>query len=227
VSRKHVTQTTQADVVIKSKRRCALCFGLNDDLSERPGQIAHLNGDNSENRFDNLVWLCLEHHDKFDSKTSQTKNYTQLEVRSYRDSLYQKFAASSYSEEDIQQVRQYLTKFAKVFEYVFHEYSELAFKIHGGMFDELTDIRDFWHTNTMRSFNTHIREIQDRIANNVVGICSLYEIDKYDMVGSWIKFAGDRFPHQILVDKKSEAKGYVDEIARCWKKLQEIAQGAA
>ena len=226
MSRKHVNQTTQADIVIKSKRRCALCFGLNDDLSERSGQIAHLNGDNSDGRFDNLVWLCLEHHDKFDSKTSQTKNYTPLEVRSYRDNLYQRFAASSYSEEDVRQVRQYLTHFSRVFEYLFHEYEELAFKIHDGMFDDLNGIRDFWHTNTLRSFNPHVREIQDRIANNVVGICSIYGIDKYDMVGNWIKFAGNRFPHQILVDKKSEVRWYVDEINSCWKQLQKVAEGA-
>ncbi|PSF11698.1 hypothetical protein [Marinobacter shengliensis] len=225
MSRKHITQTTQADVVIKSKRRCALCVGLNDDLSEKPGQIAHLNGDNSDSRFENLVWLCLEHHDKFDSKTSQTKNYTSLEIRSYRDKLYQQYSNSNYTVDDVRQVREYLTKYAPVFEYVFHEYEELAFKIYDNMFEELTAIRDFWHTNTLRSFNPAVREIQDRIANSVVGICALYEIDKYDGVGNWIRFAGDRFPQQILVEKRREARMYVDEIANYWKQLQQIAEG--
>lgn len=223
--RKHITQAVQADVVIKSKRRCALCAGLNDDLSEKPGQIAHLNGDNSDGRFENLVWLCLEHHDKFDSKTSQTKNYTALEVRSHRDKLYRQYAEQSYDADDVRQVREYLNKYASVFEYIFHEYQELAFQICGDMLEELAEIRDFWHTNALRSFNPIVCEIQDHIANNVVGICSLYEIDKYDGVGGWIKFAGDRFPHQILVEKRVEAKMYVDEIANYWKQLQKIAEG--
>lgn len=88
MTRKAITPVVQADVVIKSIRRCALCVFIDGNVSERPGQIAHLNGDHSDNRFENLAWLCLEHHDKFDSTTSQTKNYTQLEVRSYRDRLY-------------------------------------------------------------------------------------------------------------------------------------------
>lgn len=65
---------------------------------ERKGQIAHLNGDHADSRFENLVWLCFEHHDDFDSKTSQSKNYTQIEVRDYRYQLYQKYSDSHYSQ---------------------------------------------------------------------------------------------------------------------------------
>lgn len=65
---------------------------------ERKGQIAHLNSDHSDSRFENLVWLCFEHHDNFDSKTSQSKNYTQIEVRDYRDQLYQKYSNPQYSQ---------------------------------------------------------------------------------------------------------------------------------
>jgi hypothetical protein len=56
----------------------------------RPGQICHLSKDPSRTDFDDLVWLCLEHHDRFDSRTSQSKGFTSDEVRTYRNKLYKK-----------------------------------------------------------------------------------------------------------------------------------------
>lgn len=223
MARKPIPKVVQADVIIASRRRCALCVFLNENESERPGQIAHLNGDNSDARFENLVWLCLEHHDKFDSKTSQTKNYTQAEVKSYRDRLYQKYATSEYSHEDVTLVQNYLRHYSKVFTYLFHEYSELAFKIDHNVMESLAEIRDFWHTSNLRSFNPSIHEIQDHIANNVTGILGIYEINMYDLVGCWIKFDNHRYPHEVLVKKKEEAKSFVDAIAEYYKQLEAIA----
>lgn len=54
----------------------------------RKGQIAHLNRRRDDPGFENLVWLCLEHHDEFDSRPSQSKGLTPDEVRQYRDRLY-------------------------------------------------------------------------------------------------------------------------------------------
>jgi len=56
----------------------------------RKGQIAHLNHDRSDSRFENLVFLCLEHHDEDDGQPSQSKGLTLEEVRSYRERLYSK-----------------------------------------------------------------------------------------------------------------------------------------
>mgnify|MGYP002784177554 CR=1 FL=1 len=223
MTRKAISKVTQAGIVIKSKRRCALCVGLDGNTSERLGQIAHLNGDHSDNRFENLVWLCLEHHDKLDSKTSQTKNYTQLEAKNHRDRLYQLYSISEYSQDDIELIRKYLKEYAYVFSYIFQEYNELAFRIDQNVMDSLTEIRVFWHTNTLRSFNSGVREIQDHIANNIVGILSIYDIDMYDLVGNYIKFDNRRFPQAILQRKREEAKGFVDAIANYYKQLEAIA----
>jgi hypothetical protein len=62
-----------------------------DDLETvRRGHIAHLNRDSSDSKFDNLVFLCLVHHDEYDSKPSQSKGFSVSEVREYRDRLYAK-----------------------------------------------------------------------------------------------------------------------------------------
>ncbi|MFH1927162.1 MAG: hypothetical protein ABIK79_03160 [Chloroflexota bacterium] len=87
-SRKKVPGTTKTEVLTRSLRRCCLCFGLEHDTERKKGQIAHLDRDPSNCAFDNLAWLCLDHHDEYDSRTSQSKGLAIREVKSYRDSLY-------------------------------------------------------------------------------------------------------------------------------------------
>jgi hypothetical protein len=78
----------ETQVLSASERKCCICYYTSRNQSPRKGQIAHLNGDASKSEFEDLVWLCLEHHDDFDSTTSQSKGLTPGEVRMYRDRLY-------------------------------------------------------------------------------------------------------------------------------------------
>jgi hypothetical protein len=87
-TRKRTPGPIELRILDKSRRRCALCFQLIGDLSEKRGQIAHLDGDPANVAEDNLAWFCLEHHSLYDSKTSQHKNYTMAEVKSARSRLY-------------------------------------------------------------------------------------------------------------------------------------------
>lgn len=83
---------TETAIVTKSRRRCAICFGLHGDRSKKRGQIAHLDRNRTNNVEDNLAFLCLDHHDEYDSKTSQSKGLTEQEVKVYRGQLYQEAA---------------------------------------------------------------------------------------------------------------------------------------
>ena len=85
--RKAVPQETQVEVLAACRRRCAICFGLNRDTGIKPGQIAHLDRDAANSSLENLAFLCLEHHDQFDSRTSQSKGLTSDEVRRFRQEL--------------------------------------------------------------------------------------------------------------------------------------------
>ncbi len=96
--RKLVPKTIETDVLLASRRRCCLCVFLNHRDEVRKGQIAHLNRDPSDSRFENLVWLCFDHHDEYDGRTSQAKGLTPAEVSEYRDRLYKKYSAK-FSEE--------------------------------------------------------------------------------------------------------------------------------
>lgn len=82
-----IPSATEAQVLLASRRRCAICFGLYRDASLKRGQIAHLDRDRTNHASPNLAFLCFDHHDQFDSSTSQSKNLTVAEVRTFRDEL--------------------------------------------------------------------------------------------------------------------------------------------
>jgi hypothetical protein len=90
-TRRGPSKSIETDVVIASRRRCCLCVFLKDRDEDRPGQIAHLNRDPTDSRFDNLVFLCFEHHEEYDRKPSQSKGLLTAEVRKYRDQLYARY----------------------------------------------------------------------------------------------------------------------------------------
>jgi hypothetical protein len=94
--RKRILPEIETAVLAKSARRCALCFHLNGDLTEKHGQIAHLDDDRTNATEDNLAFMCLTHHSLYDSTTSQHKNYTILEAKAARARLYKLVAEGNY-----------------------------------------------------------------------------------------------------------------------------------
>lgn len=93
--RRPVPRSVEKEILLASRRRCCLCVFLNQRDEVRRGQIAHLSRDPRDSRVENLVWLCLEHHDEYDGRTSQSKGLTPDEVRAYRDKLYARYAAEA------------------------------------------------------------------------------------------------------------------------------------
>lgn len=88
MKRKKVRPEIEEEVLALSRRRCCVCFGLNRDTSIKRGQIAHLDHNSGNSDIENLAYLCLEHHDQYDSRTSQSKNITLFELRRYRQELF-------------------------------------------------------------------------------------------------------------------------------------------
>ena len=87
MARKPIPADVVTAVIVNSRRRCCICFGLDRDTALKAGQIAHLDGKRDNNRIENLAFLCLDHHDDYDSRTSQRKGLTIHEVKKYRDEL--------------------------------------------------------------------------------------------------------------------------------------------
>jgi hypothetical protein len=85
--RKKLATAVVERLLVACRRRCCLCYFIGGDRSVRKGQIAHLNKRADDDRIENLVYLCFDHHDEFDSMTSQSKGLTEGEVRTWRDRL--------------------------------------------------------------------------------------------------------------------------------------------
>jgi len=88
MKRERISKGMESDVLLKSGRRCCLCYGLYRNFEVKRGQVAHINHDSSNSEIDNLAFLCLEHHDLYDSRTSQSKGFSESELRQYRNMLY-------------------------------------------------------------------------------------------------------------------------------------------
>jgi len=88
VTRKLIPEAVQHRVFDRSRRRCCLCAHFDSDYSQKEGQIAHIDRDPSNADEEDLAYLCLPHHDDYDTKRRQTKNLTPMEVKTARDRLY-------------------------------------------------------------------------------------------------------------------------------------------
>jgi hypothetical protein len=57
-----------------------MCFHLHGDLSVKAGQLAHIDRDPSNDAEANLAFLCLRHHDEYDTKPRQSKRWQPAEL---------------------------------------------------------------------------------------------------------------------------------------------------
>lgn len=86
-TRKKISPTDEATLLMACRRRCCLCAHYKSDYSRKKGQIAHIDKDRTNAAKSNLAFLCFDCHDEFDSKSSQSKNFTQKEVRLCKEKL--------------------------------------------------------------------------------------------------------------------------------------------
>ncbi len=88
MARKSISKETEKQVLLKSRRRCCLCYWHDGVVDVQKGQIAHLDQNNQNAQESNLVFLCFDHHDEYDGKTRIAKGLTESEVKAWRDELY-------------------------------------------------------------------------------------------------------------------------------------------
>jgi hypothetical protein len=88
MAHKPFSDAVQVSVVTKCKRRCALCFGLDNDYAEKRGQLAHIDRDGQNTAESNAAYLCSLHHDLYDATSLQTKGYMPGELKSHQETLW-------------------------------------------------------------------------------------------------------------------------------------------
>lgn len=85
MSRKKIPDKIQADVIFKSNRECVVC-------NKRGDHIHHIDGDDSNNKFENLALLCFDCHSEASLTGSLRKKLTDKTIIKYRDFKYQAVA---------------------------------------------------------------------------------------------------------------------------------------
>ncbi len=93
-TRVRVSEKVSTNVLLKCRRKCCLCYFLENDRTEKDGQLAHIDRDPSNSNKQNLVFLCLRHHDEYDSIPRQTKRMTPGELKHYRSALQQELGTA-------------------------------------------------------------------------------------------------------------------------------------
>jgi hypothetical protein len=151
--RKDTPDLTVLKVLDQSRRRCALCFYLEGDLSQKLGQIAHLDDDRTNSAEDNLAFLCLKHHSEYDTETSQHKGYTMLETKEARRQLYNTIeegrhnpgfalaGTTSQKEADRQTLQRLLTVLPSAGSILFIKQSDFGAAYRQGNLDELRQFK--------------------------------------------------------------------------------------
>ena len=225
MERKYIFEATETQVLTLSKRRCALCYGLSGDLNEKRGQIAHLDKNPGNNDLDNLVFLCLDHHDKYDGRTSQSKNYKEGEIKNYRDLLYKHFQAQNISKKswnEMQILYNYLNEYHCLFESLFIGREENAYSFIIEAYVRAEELVDAWLFSRFRCNDNEIQQYQDLIYDNIVKMLDNI-LNKYEYVAGgefFFKWKDDQENNPKLGDIKKEMAEYIANIKIAWDKLK-------
>lgn len=83
MTRKKFTDDLKAKIFSASRFACAVC-------QDRGMQIHHIDKDHSNNAFDNLVLLCMKHHDEAHTKRELSANLTADQLKRIRNRWYEK-----------------------------------------------------------------------------------------------------------------------------------------
>ena len=89
MSRKKIPDDIQAEVIFKSNRECVVCLN-----HKRGDHIHHIDGDNSNYKFENLAFLCVYCHNEASVTGNIIKKLSPKTIIKFRDHKYQVIAAA-------------------------------------------------------------------------------------------------------------------------------------
>lgn len=92
MTRLAIPDAVAKQVLVKCRRRCCLCYFLEGDSGQKDGQLCHIDGNSAKSDDEeNLVFLCLRHHNEFDTKSFQAKGLMEEEIKYAREKLHNRY----------------------------------------------------------------------------------------------------------------------------------------
>ena len=269
MARKKISADTEHSVLVKCLRRCAMCFALNQNTNVVAGQIAHIDRDNTNDSLQNLVYLCLPHHNDYDSTFSQTKRWTVNEVIHFRDQLHLYVTAITQntvppphqtnsppmlattmampsvsaptnpillnvptngppssggvkiSENEINKVDIFLSKYAALFTYLFMSRQDLGHTMDTHFLEALDELCQSQIFERVRS--EPIKTLQENLWQAAFGLREVYgEYQDYNVAQNRLRFDNKNSTQEVLRKNKQMAGQCVSIIEECHFALDDL-----
>lgn len=212
--RKSISEKVVADLLIKTRRRCCLCYYLEGDADRKKVQIAHIDQDKGNNSPENLVPLCLDHHDEYDSMTSQSKGISKHELLSYKERLIEEIENGTISTTDS------FSNVSQNSEINAPDFRDGIFYSYGVLFSEVSRIifkHDPMNINFGNNPDEYNPEAHDIIAH----------LQRTDSKRESTKICEDVFIKwfdKYLAKKFKNYKSLANDIWRAWEHFKRIRQ---
>jgi len=227
MARKAVPKKIETEVLYSSKRICALCFGLKNDSREKRGQIAHLDQNPSNNSFDNLCWLCLEHHAEYDSRSRATKGYQINEVKKHRNNVYLFCNQNIYNKSnEIERVKSFIEFIRPLLAYLNEHGEEVAYMIRIDALEMIASIIENSNYNNKISFDLVFKENQINLISCLTEIYQNFLSSDYSSNGASLIFqwTEDQDHNDMLQEKKKVIGIKIEKIFIYYRKILDLIE---
>lgn len=221
-----IRKKDETDVLLRSRRICGFCAGLKRDFSLKVGQIAHLDRNNANRAFENLMFMCIPHHDQYDSTTSQSKNLTIGEAKAFRERVYA-YVAGEAHDDTLRSVQFFIKRHLEVAKYIHYKKEEVAADHELQFMDSLSAMTGDALSLAATCFNRGVSSVMETLGGNLNLLYELLATGDYVVMPTRRKFDNSEVEgndvQSILGNKKELAGVYSAVIHAEFWKLQQFA----
>ncbi|GEQ77571.1 hypothetical protein CTTA_4576 [Comamonas testosteroni] len=202
-------------------------MGLHNDQGEKKGQIAHLDRCNQNSDIDNLMFMCLLHHNEYDSIQSQAVGFTIGEAKEYRARV-EELVTGERIIWTKREAQRFIYDHINVVSYIQAEKARLAVEHETSFMDALFHLTSNAHGLYGTCFHKGVRKVYERMGEGLTTLCELLSTDEYIEMPTRRKFNNksvkDKDVQAILLTNMEKVGQYADVIEAEFKLLQQFAQ---
>ncbi len=208
MARTKISVDIETAVLINCGRRCALCVGLNNDHDVKNGQIAHIDRDSSNNAYENLAFLCIDHHDEYDTVRRQSKSLKPQELLHYKRVVCEQYGPS-YS-----LLRRIWNEHGAAIIGLTNQTEHLAVEVDVQEYNAYVGFMNSLIMLVHENFSSELKVIINDWCNSVVNVIRIVSDERYIESGWRRKFDNGRYSQMELINKKGEVKIAIKEVRK-------------
>lgn len=214
-------------VLLRSGRICGFCLGFGNDHQPKAGQIAHLDKNNQNGAIDNLMFMCLNHHNEYDSIQSQAVGLTIGEAKEFRARV-EELVAGERINWTKREAQRFIYDHINVVSYIQAEKARLAVEHEPSFMDALFHLTSNAHGLCGACFHKGVHKVYERMGEGLTPLCELLSTEEYIEMPTRRKFNNksvkDKDVQALLLTNMEKAGQYAEVIEAEFKLLQQFAQ---